>query len=102
MNDGFCDCHVTPVAPRRDAQRAATALVRLRIDGMGCANCAVRVQNAIVRLDGVGAAFVSLYPPVATVRYDPRRLTSQDLLNAVAQAGAPSRHCYCAQVVAEL
>jgi copper chaperone CopZ len=66
---------------------------------MGCPNCANRVHNALVSLDGVAGAHVRLDPPIATVRYERERLTEADLIAAVARAGAGTHHMYRARVL---
>ncbi len=85
--------------PPREAAEAATAEVRLLIEGMGCRNCVARVYNALVSLDGVGAADVGLDPPVGVVRYDPARVSPSELVAAVSRAGAASHHRYRAAPV---
>lgn len=92
-------CHVQPVQAKRLASGTPTVAIRLLVGGMGCDNCAMRVRNALVRLDGVELAHVSVMPPIASVRYDPTRVTPEDLMAAVAGAGAYTRHRYIAAVL---
>lgn len=89
-------CEVRPLRPNPLPPGTATASVRLLIGGLGCENCAVRVRNALVSLDGVADALVCLTPPVASVTYDPARVDPEDLVAAVAKAGDGSRHEYSA------
>ncbi len=60
---------------------------RLDIGGMTCASCVGRVEKALVRIDGVELAAVNLATEVATVTYDPARVTPDDLAAAVHAAG---------------
>jgi copper chaperone CopZ len=99
MSNMTHDCHVERVEPTTSHPERAVASARLLVEGMGCPRCAIRVQNALVRLDGVAAAYISLYPPLGTVRYDPERLSVDDLLNAVATAGQDSKHIYLARAL---
>lgn len=99
MNNTSHDCHVERLEPMTSHPERATASAQLVIEGMGCPRCAIRVQNSLVQLDGVAAAYISLYPPLGTVRYDPARVDVRDLLNAVSTAGHDSRHVYRARAV---
>lgn len=68
---------------------AGTEEVTLSIDGMTCDACAVTLHKVLTRLDGVRAAEVSYDPPRAVVRYDPVRVTVDDLVRATADVGYP-------------
>lgn len=92
-------CQVERVAPPAAGAEGARAEAELLIDGMGCRNCATRISNALVGVAGVSDAEVSLRPPVATVRYDPDRASLDELMAAVADAGAESHHRYRAKLV---
>jgi Cu+-exporting ATPase len=59
---------------------------RLEIEGMSCASCAVRVEKALNRLDGVEAS-VNYATDEATVRFDPASVRVDDLLAAVESSG---------------
>ena len=80
--------------PPQEAADRAKQEARLVVQGMGCRNCVARVYNALVGLSGVGAAEVSLDPPMALVRYDPVRVGPQQLVLAVWEAGVASHHHY--------
>jgi len=60
--------------------------VRLPVGGMTCASCVGRVENALHRLPGVTAA-VNLAQERADIRFDPRQVTPQQLIQAVTDAG---------------
>lgn len=87
-------CHVERLAPSKGSADRATTEAHLLIEGMGCSNCAARVYNALVSVAGVGAAEVWLRPPIASVRYDPGQVSLNQLVSAVAAAGALSHHHY--------
>ncbi|GLZ14885.1 hypothetical protein Acsp04_51200 [Actinomadura sp. NBRC 104425] len=57
------------------------------IGGMTCASCVRRVEKALTRVDGVETAEVNLATEVATVTYDPGRVTVEELTAAVGRAG---------------
>lgn len=89
-------CHVE-AAPRPsidEGTREAAASVMLAVSDLGCANCANRVRNALLAMDGVLAADVDLPSRTATVAYDDGRVTVDDLVGAVEAAGAGTRHAY--------
>lgn len=91
-------CHVDAIekpVDERALRESAEAVLNVR--GMGCANCVIRVRNALLRLPGVLAAQVHLDGQAyghARVHFDPERTRLQDLLDAVAGAGEGSHHTY--------
>ncbi len=70
-----------------------TALVTetFPIEGMTCASCANRVQQALNKVEGVAEATVNLATEQATVRYAPDQTGRDDLVAAVAAAGYKAR-----------
>ncbi len=94
------NCYVEPInktVPVDQIRRADSAL--LAVQGMGCPNCATRVRNSLLSLEGVYHADVYLNMAMAEVSYDGKRITGEALVNAVASAGGDGRHEYRAQVI---
>jgi Cu+-exporting ATPase len=60
--------------------------VELPITGMTCASCANRIERKLNKLDGV-AATVNYATEKAAVRFDPERVSADDLVKAVEAAG---------------
>ncbi len=79
----------------RDADRAL-----LSIGGMGCSNCATRVRNGLLSVEGVYGADVYLNMSLAEVYYDSRKVSPDVLKDAVQRAGNDGRHEYHAVVIA--
>lgn len=97
------DCHVEPLQKPLDSTGLSEAMAAcLDVQGMGYPRCATRVNNGLLKLDGVLFSQVVLEQGMALVLYDPRRTTSGDLVRAVATAGNDGRHFYFAQVVAQI
>src|SRR5215207_1155301 len=70
------------------ANASATATeIQMPIDGMTCASCVRRVEKALAKVDGVAGASVNLATEQATVKFDPRIVTNDDLVAAVDRAG---------------
>lgn len=92
-------CNVHRLAPgdsgHRDSRRAG---VRLVIQGMGCVNCANRVHNALITMDGVGAVEIDHRTGLGTVFFNPDQVAPDGLLSRVREAGAESGHRYLAAV----
>ncbi len=61
------------------AQTSDTASVRLHISRMTCGSCPVTARLALKKLPGVYSATVTLDDSLGVVRYDPRRVTPQDI-----------------------
>ena len=94
------NCHVEPV------QKIATEVERKNIDtailavwGMGCSNCAMRVRNSLLSLNGVVHAYVTHEYDMAEVAYNPELTSVEMLIGAVAQAGGDGRHEYRARAL---
>jgi len=76
---------MSTVAPDGARDRAPERL-ELPITGMTCATCATRVERRLNRLDGVEAS-VNYATERASVAFDPDRVSPDDLVHAVEQAG---------------
>jgi len=70
--------------------------VYLGVAGMGCANCANRVRNALLQVPGVIEAEVDHTAGLARVWYRSDGMSVEPLLDAVARAGAGTHHEYLA------
>ncbi|MCU1689971.1 MAG: heavy metal translocating P-type ATPase, partial [Jatrophihabitantaceae bacterium] len=87
------DLSVTPPAATTPASVTApsvTALVELTVGGMTCTSCAARIEKKLNRLDGV-VATVNYATEKATVRYDPARLGTDELVGVVEATGYTAR-----------
>ena len=82
-----------PVSASRAAtQKAAPGLPTgercdLSVQGMHCAACVGRVENALKRVPGVQAATVNLLAERAAVQFDPKQTKPEDLIAALDIAG---------------
>ncbi|MBE2199501.1 MAG: heavy-metal-associated domain-containing protein [Anaerolinea sp.] len=94
------NCHVNPVEKALEENALVQAEATfLGVSGMGCPNCATRVRNGLLNLDGVLYADVYLQNGVATVAYDPQQVTTADLVTAVTASGNDGRHEYRAHIL---
>lgn len=59
----------------------------LPIEGMTCASCALRVENALKKVAGVDQAVVNLATESATVEMEPISVNVDNLKKAVEDAG---------------
>ena len=95
------NCYVEPTykntSSTEQLQKADKAT--LIVWGMGCQNCATRVRNSILSLEGVYGVDVYLNMTLAEVMYDREKVDPKELVNAVARAGNDGRHEYQAQLV---
>ncbi len=93
-------CHVEPIQKEINvADQNAAQMVILAVWGLGCENCANRVRNSLLRLDGVVSADIGLAHGLALVDYVPSKTNLNDILLAVAAAGNDGRHHYRAEVM---
>lgn len=92
------ECHVDAavrIVSESEKRRART--VHLAVAGMGCINCANRVRNALLEVEGVVDVDVDCRGGLTTVwcRRDAGPKTG-DLTAAVAECGRRSHHRYLA------
>jgi copper chaperone CopZ len=96
------NCYVEPVykelTPADQLQKADKAT--LIVWGMGCQNCATRVSNSLLSLDGVFGVDVYLNMAVAEVSYDREKISPTAFAAAISGAGNHGRHEYRAQLIA--
>lgn len=59
------------------------ALKELHIEGMTCASCAIRIENALKKLDGVGEVSVSYGSGRAKISYDKEKITLSKIIAAI-------------------
>lgn len=59
----------------------------LKISGMSCAHCVMRVSKALKSMPGVTDAQVDLQKAEAQVSYDETRVGVEKLVEAVSEAG---------------
>jgi copper chaperone CopZ len=93
------NCHVEPVDKPLDQDALNKSLTAvLAVDGWLPA-LRMRVRNGLLRLEGIVLVDVLLERGVAGVAYDPERVTTQALTEAVAAAGNDSHHVYRAEFI---
>lgn len=92
-------CHVEPLQKTAASiEMETTSEVILAVQGMGCSNCANRVRNSLIQINGVIDAVVNHIFGVAEVIYNPNLTTREALASAVARAGGDGRHEYRAWI----
>ena len=71
----------------------------LAVEGMTCAACVWRIEEAVSRVPGVHEAAVNLATERALVSYDPAEVTPAAIAHAVTEAGLYSccRQAYAAR-----
>ena len=75
-------------APHRSGATTQNAgQVTLPVEGMSCASCTSRVEQALADTEGVASATVNLATERADVAFDPDRLRASDLVQVVEEAG---------------
>ncbi len=89
------ECHVEPIEKQATAvENEQITDGRMLIWGMGCPNCAARVRNSLVSLNGVVEAVVDHNSGIGRVFFNPNLVSVQELEQAVIRAGGDGRHEY--------
>lgn len=73
------------MTPTPDSARSVT--LSLPVEGMTCASCVLRVERALLSVEGVSEANVNLGTEKATVTFDPGRVGVAQLQERVAERG---------------
>ncbi len=60
---------------------------RLKIEGMSCMHCAVRVEKALKSLQGVETANVNLEKNEAHIEFDPTKTNIEKFRDTIEEAG---------------
>ena len=71
-------------APAAAPSSAALDTAVLNIEGMDCGGCTIATRKVLERLDGVMKADVSYEEKRAVVTFDPQKVTTQQMIAAVA------------------
>ncbi|MCG2827836.1 heavy metal translocating P-type ATPase [Methanothermobacter sp. K4] len=61
--------------------------ITIRIGGMGCAACALKIEESLKKLEGVSDAAVNLVEGRVSVEYDPETVGLQSMEAAIEEAG---------------
>lgn len=96
------NCYVEPIYKNSVSvdQLQKAEIATLAVRGMGCENCATRVRNSLLSLNGVHGVDVYLNMALAEVSYDGKKISAQRLVEAVSRAGNDGHHEYCAELIA--
>ena len=93
-------CHVEPIQKEISIEdRNAAEMIILAVWGLGCENCANRVRNSLLKLEGVVSADIGLAHVLALVDYLPSKTNLSEIVRAVAAAGNDGRHHYRAEII---
>lgn len=73
-----------------DAPAEEQNKVELNITGMSCASCAAKIEKQLEKMEGVIKGSVNLATERAKVEFDPSRVKSSDIINAINALGYKS------------
>ena len=59
----------------------------LKIKGMDCPSCAMNVENAVRKLDGVAEISVDFITRKGVIKYDPSHIQTSEIINAIEASG---------------
>lgn len=59
--------------------------IAIKIEGMSCEHCVMRVKKAIDALSGIEKSDVAI--GTATVRFDESKIKKEDIISAIEKAG---------------
>jgi len=59
----------------------------LKLEGMDCPSCAMNVENAVKKLDGISDISVNFITRKAAIKYDSSRINTSQIIGAIENAG---------------
>jgi Cu+-exporting ATPase len=65
----------------------ATKEASIKVTGMTCAMCVATIEKALKKLEGVEEAVVNLGTETATVKYDPEKVSLEQIIKAIEDTG---------------
>ncbi len=85
------EAHEMPASMKSAAQESKSEVkqetVTIQIEGMTCEGCAVSIRKALKHLEGVKSVDVSFKKKRAIVKYDPAKVTPEQMAAAINQIG---------------
>jgi len=84
-----CPCQKGKSQAKNEAKKtpASATVVVLEVKGMTCGGCASKIAQALKELKGVYGADVSFEKNRATVKFQPKKITTAKLVQAVKKLG---------------
>ena len=70
-----------------EVQKSGSRFVLIHIEGMHCHRCEQAIRKAMMRHDGVHEVEVDFASGQASVLFDPKSVSAEDLIAAVREAG---------------
>lgn len=82
----IASCSISVMAAPKDQKKAETIVYHLN-PGMSCQNCADKIKSNLRFEKGIKAIDTALADQTVTVKFDPRKTTSQAIVDALAKLG---------------
>jgi len=81
------DCKVNAQTTVKTAIKEEPKTVKLKITGMTCAGCSNHVGTTLKAVDGIVEQKVEYPGDVATVKYNPAKISIADIIKAIEKTG---------------
>ncbi len=84
---GCGNCKVNAQATIKTATKEEPKTIKLKITGMTCAGCSNHVATTLKALDGIVEEKVEFPGDVATVKYNPAKISVANIIKAIEKIG---------------
>lgn len=82
---GSCEAKANSIEKSTVVEKTKT--VKLKITGMTCGGCADNIHKALLEKNGIIENEVSYPGDVATIKYDPEKISEKEIIATIEQAG---------------
>lgn len=83
----FAGCRENPSGNEASHMANAEKKVIIPIEGMSCMSCVATIKKTLSGMDGIKEVNVSLKDKNATVKFDPKKITPDQLQEAIIKLG---------------
>lgn len=87
ISPAFAGCQENPSGNESSQMANDEKKVIIPIEGMSCMSCVATIKKALSGMDGIKEVNVSLKDKNATVKFDPKKVTPEQLQEAINKLG---------------
>lgn len=87
ISSAFAGCQENQSGNKSSQMANDEKKVIIPIEGMSCMSCVATIKKALSGMDGIKEVIISLKEKNATVKFDPKKITPEQLQEAINKLG---------------